>query len=133
MASTQGLSETMDKLDVGAVGLVQNDEPEVDEEDSADEGQDLAGTNTSSKKKKKKKPKKKVSLISWLCPHELTNTESSCKSTTWLCTAGNPCTSPRNRRREIKVAEPTRSRCPTIWTSSGRTGGREGLSSLSRP
>jgi hypothetical protein len=115
MAATQILAETMDKLDVGAVGLVKNDEPDVDEEDSADEGQDLAGTNTSSKKKKKKKPKKKVSLISRLpCPHKLIEPESSCQSTTWLCTAGNPCTSPRNRRREIEMGEPTRSRCPAI-------------------
>jgi hypothetical protein len=68
MAATQILAETMDKLDVGTVGLVKNDEPEVDEENSADEGQDLVGTNTSSKKKKKKKPKKKVSVFFHACP-----------------------------------------------------------------
>jgi hypothetical protein len=64
MAATQIMEETMDKLDVGAVGLVKNDLPDVDEEDSADEGQDLVDTNTSTKKKKKKKPKKKVSFRS---------------------------------------------------------------------
>jgi len=62
MAATQVLAENMDQLDVGAVGLVKNDEPDVDEEDSADEGQDLVDTNTSTKKKKKKKPKKKASF-----------------------------------------------------------------------
>ena len=62
MAATQLLAANMDQLDVGAVGLVQNDEPDVDEEDSADEGQDLVNTNTSTKKKKKKKPKKKASI-----------------------------------------------------------------------
>jgi len=61
MAATQVLAENMDQLDVNAVGLVKNDLPDVDEEDSADEGQDLVDTNTSTKKKKKKKPKKKVS------------------------------------------------------------------------
>jgi hypothetical protein len=64
MAATQIMEETMDKLDVGAVGLVKNDLPDVDEEDSADEGQDLVDTNTSTKKKKKKKPKKKVCPLS---------------------------------------------------------------------
>jgi hypothetical protein len=64
MAATQTLAETIDQLDVGAVGLVKNDQPDVDEEDSADEGQDLVDTNTSTKKKKKKKPKKKVSFRS---------------------------------------------------------------------
>ena len=59
MAATQVLSKTMDNFDVGTVGLVKNGEPDVDEEDSADEGQDLADTSTSTKKKKKK-PKKKV-------------------------------------------------------------------------
>lgn len=59
MAATQ-VPKTMDNLDVGTVGLVKNDEPDVDEDDSADEGQDLADTSTSTKKKKKKKPKKKV-------------------------------------------------------------------------
>jgi len=62
MAATQALAENMDQLDVGAVGLVKNDLPDVDEEDSADEGQDLVDTNTSTKKKKKKKPKKKASF-----------------------------------------------------------------------
>jgi len=61
MAATQTLAETIDQLDVGAIELVKNDQPDVDEEDSADEGQDLVETNTSTKKKKKKKPKKKVS------------------------------------------------------------------------
>lgn len=64
MAATQTLVETIDQLDVGAVGLVKNDQPDVDEEDSGDEGQDLVDTNTSTKKKKKKKPKKKVSFRS---------------------------------------------------------------------
>jgi hypothetical protein len=74
MAATQTLAETIDQLNVGAVGLVKNDQPDVDEEDSADEGQDLVDTNTSTKKKKKKKPKKKVSSLSWwICPHELTS------------------------------------------------------------
>ena len=61
MAATQMLAETLDQLDVGAVGLVENDQPDVDEEDSADEEKDLVETHTSTKKKKKKKPKKKVS------------------------------------------------------------------------
>ena len=72
MAATQIMEETMDKLDVGAVESMKNDLPDVDEEDSADEGQDLVETDTSSKKKKKKKPKKKVSSLSWwICPHKL--------------------------------------------------------------
>jgi hypothetical protein len=61
MEATQRLGETIDRLDVSAVGLMKNDQPDVDEEDSADEEQDLVDTNTSTKKKKKKKPKKKVS------------------------------------------------------------------------
>jgi hypothetical protein len=61
MEATQRLGETIDQLDDSAVGLMKNDQPDVDEEDSADEGQDLVETNTSTKKKKKKKPKKKVS------------------------------------------------------------------------
>jgi hypothetical protein len=69
MAAAQTLAETIDQLDVRAVGLVKNDQPDVDEEDSADEGQDLVDTNTSTKKKKKKKPKKKVSPLSWCLCH----------------------------------------------------------------
>jgi len=64
MAATQPLAETIDQLDVGAIELVKNDQPDVDEEDSADEGQDLVETHTNTKKKKKKKPKKKVSSLS---------------------------------------------------------------------
>jgi len=60
MATPPVHSETMNDLDVGTVELVKNDEPDLDEEDSAVEGQDLADTNTGAKKKKKKKPKKKV-------------------------------------------------------------------------
>lgn len=62
MAATQKLMESVEKHAVGTPGIEKNEEQDLEEEDSGDEGPlDLVGTSTSSKKKKKKKTKKKAS------------------------------------------------------------------------